>query len=48
MDYLRYVIETCQQAPLPLVIALAFTTIVGAALLVRIQFQGSHLHCADN
>lgn len=60
MDHIRHILETIQGAPLPLVLALAFTTIVGAALLVRSRPMESSginstvtvlprpLHCCPN
>ncbi len=34
MDYLRHALETSQRAPLPLILALAISSLIGAALLV--------------
>lgn len=35
MEYVRHALETSQRAPLPLILALAISTFVGAGLLVR-------------
>ena len=37
MDYFRYALATSQRAPIQLIVALAFSTLVGAALLVRLS-----------